>query len=97
VLEPRALAEITRMVKDGVGAGYLDKARQAALKEIETDLADNEFWLAELTQQVFDQKPLSEINQRKKIIESISADEVKQSVQRLVDPSLPVVGVLLPR
>jgi zinc protease len=97
VLEPRALAEITRMVKDGVGAGYLDKARQAALKEIETDLADNEFWLAELTQQVFDQKPFAEITERKKLIESITADQVKQSVQRLVDPSLPVVGLLVPR
>jgi len=97
VLEPRALAEIKRMVADGVGAGYLDKARQAALKEIETDLANNEFWLAELTQQVFDQKPFAEINERKKLIESITADQVKQSVQRLLDPSLPVVGVLLPR
>lgn len=97
VLEPRALAEVTRMVEDGVGAGYLDKARQAALKQIETDLADNEFWLAELTQQVFDDRPLAEIGERKKIIESLTADQVKQSVQRLLDPSLPSVGVLLPR
>jgi zinc protease len=97
VLEPRALAEIQRMVSSGVGAGYLDKARQAALKELETDLEDNEFWLGELTQQVFDGQPLADIPGRKKIIESISPADVQRSVQRLLDPSRPVIGVLLPR
>ena len=97
VLEPRALAEIDRMVTSGVGAGFLDKARQAALKELETDLEDNEFWLGELTQQVFDGKPFSDIPGKKKIIESLTAEEVAKTVQRLVDPRLPVTGVHLPR
>jgi zinc protease len=97
VLEPRALAEIDRMVTSGVGAGFLDKARQAALKELETDLEDNEFWLGELTQQVFDGKPFSDIPGRKKIIEALTAEDVVKSVQRLIDPRLPVIGVHLPR
>ena len=97
VLEPRALAEIQRMVVTGVGAGYLDKARQAALKELETDLESNEFWLAELTEQVFDGLPLSDIPGRKKIIEGLTADQLAESVQRMVDPARPVVGLLLPK
>lgn len=97
VLEPRALAEIQRMVVTGVGAGYLDKARQAALKELETDLESNEFWLAELTQQVFDRQPFSDIPGRKKVIESLSAEQVASTVQRLVEPGRPVIGVLLPK
>jgi predicted Zn-dependent peptidase len=97
VLEPRALAEIDRMVKLGVGTGYLDKARQAALKELETDLEGNEFWLGELTQQVFDGKPFSDIPGQKKIIESLTAEDIAKTVQRLVDPRLPVIGVHLPR
>jgi len=97
VLEARALAEIERMVRSGVGAGYLDKARQAALKELETDLEDNEFWLGELTQQVFDGQPFSDIPGRKKLVESITPEQVSQVVQGLLDPARPVVGVHLPR
>jgi len=97
VLEPRALAEIDRMVRSGVGASYLDKARQAARKQLETDLESNEFWLAELTQQVFDGQPFSDIPGRTKIVDSITAEEVAAAVQRLVDPALPVVGVHLPK
>ncbi|HEU5057896.1 MAG TPA: insulinase family protein, partial [Kofleriaceae bacterium] len=96
-LEARVLAEIERMVRSGVGAGFLDKARQAAVKQLETDLEDNEFWLSELTQQVFDGQPFSDIPARKKVVDSITAERVSQAVQQLIDPALPVVGVHLPR
>jgi predicted Zn-dependent peptidase len=84
-------------VVSGVGAGFFDKARQAALKELETDLESNEFWLAELTQKVFDSEPLADIPGRKKLIEGMTAEELGKSVARLVEPARPVVGVHLPK
>jgi zinc protease len=96
-LEKLALAEIERMVSKGVGATYFDKARQAAIKELETSLENNQFWADRLTRQLFDGQPLADIPGRKKVLEGLTAEEVTRTAQRFVDPAVPVVGVHLPK
>ncbi|MGE0872181.1 MAG: M16 family metallopeptidase [Kofleriaceae bacterium] len=96
-VEKVALAEIERVVTNGVGQAWFEKAKQAALKRHETQLETNAYWIDELSDRLLYGAPLAEIPGYKQLIEATTLADVQKAAQRFVDLKAPVIGVLLPK
>jgi len=66
-----------KMVKDGPSQTNLDKAKQQLIKELETNLRENNYWLSVLKNYGFEKIDYAEITKTQKMIESLTAEDIK--------------------
>jgi zinc protease len=66
-----------KMVKDGPSQANLDKAKQQLIKELETNLRENNYWLSVLKNYGFEKIDYAEITKTQKMIESLTAEDIK--------------------
>jgi zinc protease len=70
------------VINNGVDDIKFNKAKQQLLKEFETKLRENKYWLNTIQSYYFDQTPLAEFDNYKKIIESISKKEIQKAAKK---------------
>lgn len=96
-LEKRLLAEVNKAIAQGVPSTYLDKARQAAIKNLEINLKRNAYWRDRLFETFFNDRSLDEITDLKRVYEELTETEIKHAAKAFIDPTKPIIGILLPR
>lgn len=96
-LEKLMLAEIRTAVETGVASEYLQKAKKAALEQLEIQLEDNAYWRDALVESYIGGRPLTETTQLERIYRKLSQADVQRTARALLDPYKPVIGVLLPK
>lgn len=75
----RVMEEVQRMKKEGPSDDYLNRAREAALREHETGMKQNGYWLARLqAAKLLDRDPVEHMLGRVDRIEAVTVDNVKE-------------------
>jgi zinc protease len=95
-LRQKVLDEIASLARNGIGADYLDKVKQARRRAHEVDLKENSFWENELEEAYrygLDPKLIVDVEP---LIARISSDRIKAAARRYLRPETLVVGVLKP-
>jgi zinc protease len=88
--------QIESIKTDGPTEDELSRAREQQRRDRETSLRTNQFWLANLTNQLSRDRDPLEILLYEELIESVTADDVRDVASRLLDENRYVRGVLYP-
>jgi zinc protease len=95
-LKKKVLDEIAALQKNGIGADYLDKVKQARRRSHEISLKENGFWEGEL-QEAYrygeDPKKMLDIEP---FLARVTSERVQASARRYLKPASYVQGVLKP-
>jgi zinc protease len=74
----RVMAEIRRLQKEGPTEDLVNRARESAMREHETGMKQNGYWLARLqTAKLLDRDPVAHMLERDKRITSVTLADVK--------------------
>ena len=91
-----AFDEIAVISKQGIGADYLDKVKQAFLRDREVQLKTNGFWLGWLSSSArFGDDPTIVLDPSK-MVARMTSDNVKAAAKRYIDPKQYYQAVLMP-
>ncbi len=91
-----ALDEIATIGKQGIGADYLDKTKQAFLRDRETEMKTNGFWLGWLASSArYGDDPKLALDPSK-MIARMTSDNVKAAAKRFLDPKQYFRAVMMP-
>lgn len=96
VLIDRAVKEVDRLIADGPTAEELATLKQKRSVALETELRENAFWLNEMRRSYRYGSSLSSADQRRGMIESLSADAIKSAGAQCVDTRRVLRFVLFP-
>lgn len=96
-LRKAAQAEITRLTTEGITADHFAKAKESLVKRDETDLQANSHWMLTLAFLDFNKRSLSDIIEKKALIDSITEADVKAAQAAFAAVDKAAVGVLLPK
>ncbi|MBN2669380.1 MAG: insulinase family protein [Bacteroidales bacterium] len=80
-----SLAIFKAMMENGPSEVNLNKAKQQLLKEQETNLRENKYWLNSMKSYYFDQEPTSNFNEVQKVIESLTAEDIKAIAKKYIN------------
>ena len=89
-------AELEQVRAEGLDESYAQKVRESQLRERETDLEENGFWLQAL--RLYDTMGLDPrlILQFDELVEQVTPEGLRAAAQRYLDPSRYVLAVLYP-
>ncbi|ANM31992.1 hypothetical protein ABI59_00700 [Acidobacteria bacterium Mor1] len=89
-------AEVDRMRTEGVGQEYVDKVKEAQIRGRETQLKENGFWLGNLDYYYTYGDDPRWILKYDELVQSVTAERMKQMALRYLDKENYVQGVLYP-
>jgi len=75
---------------------YLEKIKEIELREYETDLKKNDFWISNLEYKYFNQEPVEDILDYPEMVRQLSMKEVQTAGQKFLDVNNFIKVVLLP-
>ena len=91
-----AFDEFTKIGKDGIGADYLDKVKQTFLRERETSMKTNGFWIDWLSASYRFQEDPTIILDPSKVLARMTSDNVKAAAKHYIDFKQYYQAVLMP-
>ncbi|MDR3093896.1 MAG: insulinase family protein [Bacteroidales bacterium] len=89
--------EINKIKTDGPTATDLNKVKETLLRGRETALRENSYWLGSLQNAARQNDPLMTLEEYKKLVQSISAKDIKNIARKYINENNYVVGKLLPK
>jgi len=95
-LATEVFAQIDSIRKSGPPAGDLVKVREAAIRDRETSLERNGFWLEALVSARRQDRPLGELLSLEPLLARLNAQTLQEAVRRYLDPGRFVRVTLLP-
>jgi zinc protease len=96
-LEQAALAELAKISKDGIGDDYLTKVKEQLRREHETNLKENQWWVAQIHQAYWYGDDFIATNDVDAALSRATRDHVKAAARHFFDPNHLVIGVLKPK
>jgi zinc protease len=88
--------EIKNMQKKGPSKTDLDKVKENLNRDRETDVKKNDFWLTKLENLYYEDVKLNTLDEFKKIVNSITAEDVQKVAQKYLPDEHYVKVVLMP-
>jgi zinc protease len=95
-LAAEVFAQIDSIRKAGPPAGDLVKVREAAIRDRETSLERNGFWLEALVSARRQDRPVGELLSLEPLLARLNARTLQEAVRRYLDPGRFVRVTLLP-
>jgi zinc protease len=95
-LKGKVLEEIAKLQKDGIGAEYLDKIKQARRREHETSLKENGWWEDEIEDAYRYGEDPRKIPDVAPYIEKLSSERVRDAARKYLRTESLVLGLLKP-
>ena len=95
-LTKAVFGEIRKIIRNGPTPVDLEKAKEAMIRQRETDLEKNDFWLRKLESLYFNQDDPSLVLKYKERVNAVTAKDIKETAARYLKPEHYVRVVLMP-
>lgn len=95
-LSRAVLEEVEQVIRVGVNAEDLAKVKEQQKRKLETDLKQNQFWLANLHDAVYLGLDPKLLVFREQQIESLTPKKIQEVAKKYINPAAFIRGVLLP-
>ena len=95
-LTEAAFAEIEKLRRDGPSPEDIEKVREMEARSRETELRNNQFWMAQLMSYDYQAWPMVGILRYPEWLEGLSGDVVRDAANRYLDPNNYLQASLLP-
>lgn len=91
-----ALVDIIKKSKTTIEEKDLQKVKATWIKQYETGIQTNDFWLNNLSNAFINRTDPNNILEYRKLVESITVADIKKAAQKYLDMNNVITGVLLP-
>lgn len=91
-----AIAELRRIIDYGVTEQDLSKVKEQQKRKLETDMKQNQFWIDALHQAYYLGNDPNNILERRKNIENLDSNTLRETAKKYINPSVYIRGVLKP-
>jgi zinc protease len=96
-LQAAALKELETLRSEGISEDHFAKAKETQLKQVETSLQRNDYWLGSLLYVYFNDKPLSFILDMKKTNEALTLEDVRAAHKEFAAQGRAGIAIHLPK